>query len=141
MELSPEGEIFKSFPDNLAWHVDKLPDGHYLIGGDSKGYVRELDGDGNIVWEVTQDDLPFPIQNLQTATRLQNGNTLICNWVAGLPEDQWKGSVQFFEITPSKEIVWQVSSWDNPDLGPCTYLDIVSEPDDARGVDVLKPVN
>ena len=89
LEISPEGEVLKRIPGQFAWHVDKLADGHYLLGGDSKHYVRELDADGNIVWEVTQADLPFPIQNLQTATRLQNGNTLICNWMAGLPEAQW----------------------------------------------------
>ena len=139
LEISPEGEVLKRIPNQFCWHVDKLPDGHYLIGGDSKHYVRELDGDGKTIWEVTQADLPFHIGNLQTATRLQNGNTLICSWIAGHPEAEWKGTVQFFEITPSKEVVWQVSSWENPDLGPCTYLDIVSEPDAARGVDVLRP--
>ncbi len=138
LEISQEGEILKRIPGHFAWHVDKLPDGHYLIGGDSKHYVREIDGEGNTVWEVTQEDLPFPIWNLQTATRLQNGNTLITNWVAGRPHPEWPGSVQFFEITPDKKVVWQVSSWKNPDLGPCTYLDIVSEPDAARGVDVLR---
>ena len=139
LEISPAGEVLKRIPGQFAWHVDKLPDGHYLLGGDSKHYVRELDENGAIVWEVTQEDLPFPIWNLQTATRLQNGNTLICNWVAGQPEKTWAGSVQFFEITPDKQVVWQVSQWKNPDLGPCTYLDIISEPDAARGVDVLRP--
>ena len=139
IELSPEGEVIKSLPGHYAWHVDKLPNGNYLIGGDSKHYVREIDPDGHVVWEVTQDDLPFPIHNLQTATRLQNGNTLITNWVADLPLEQWKESVQFFEITPGKQIVWQVSSWDDPDLGPCSYLDITSEPATSRGVAVLLP--
>ena len=139
LEISPEGEVVKRIPDQFAWHVDKLPNGHYLTGGDSRHFVRELDENGKVVWEVTQDDLPFPIHNLQTATRLQNGNTLICNWVAGRPVQEWSSSVQFFEITPDKQVVWQVSSWKNPDLGPCTYLDIVSEPDAARGVDVLRP--
>ena len=139
LEISPEGEVLKRIPGHFSWHVDKLPDGHYLIGGDSKHDVREIDADGRIVWQVTQDDLSFPIWNLQTATRLSSGNTLICNWVAGRPQEEWPGSVQFFEITPTKQIVWQVSSWEAPDLGPCTYLDIVSEPDAARGVDILRP--
>ena len=139
IEISPEGEILKRLPGHFGWHVDKLANGHYLVGGDSKRYVREIDAEGNTVWEVTQEDLPFPIYNLQTATRLKNGNTLICSWVAGQPQDQWPGSVQFFEITPDKQVVWQVSQWDGPDLGPSTYIDITSEPDAARGVDVLRP--
>lgn len=125
VELNPDGEIVKSIPGQKAWHVDKLANGGYLIGGDSRIYVREFDKDGNLVWEYDQDDAPFTLYNLQTATRLDNGNTLITSWVAGKDQEEWPGSVQFFEVTPSKEIVWQVSSWENPDLGPCTYLDIL----------------
>lgn len=131
-EIDKDGRIVKSIPGQKAWHVDKLPGGGYLIGGDNRGYVREFDRDGNMVWELTQKDVPFPIYNLQTATRLASGNTLITSWVAGKPKELWPSSVQFFEVTPEKEVVWKVSSWDNPDLGPCTYLDILDEPATAR---------
>lgn len=127
-EIDGEGNLVKSIPGQKAWHVDKLDNGNYLIGGDNRGYVREFDRDGNLVWEYTREDAPFPIYNLQTATRLSNGNTLITSWVAGRPKEEWPGSVQFFEVTPGKEVVWQVASWDNPDLGPCTYVDLLDEP-------------
>jgi len=127
-EIDGEGRLVKSIPGQKAWHVDKLDNGGYLIGGDNRGYVREFDRDGNLVWEYTREEAPFPIYNLQTATRLSNGNTLITSWVAGRPKEEWPGSVQFFEVTRSKEVVWKVSSWDNPDLGPCTYLDLLDEP-------------
>ena len=128
IEMNGEGEVLKRIPDQKAWHVDKLQNGHYLIGGDNRGYVREFDRDGNLVWEFTREDAPFPVYNMQTATRLANGNTLINSWVAGQPQDIWPGSVQFFEVTPDKEIVWQVSSWDTPDLGPSTYIQLLDEP-------------
>ena len=134
LEISPKGKVLKRIPGHFGWHVDKLANGNYLIGGDGERYVREVDGKGNIVWEVTQSDVLFPLYNLQTATRLSNGNTLINSWVAGQPEDTWRGSVQFFEITPEKEVVWQLSSWGNPDLGPSTYIDIMDEPDENRGI-------
>ena len=40
VELNDKGEIVRSIEGQKAWHVDKLANGHYLIGGDNKGYVR-----------------------------------------------------------------------------------------------------
>ena len=131
-EIDSEGKLLMSIPGQKAWHVDKLDNGGYLIGGDNRGYVREFDKDGKLVWEYTREDAPFPIYNLQTATRLSNGNTLITSWVAGQPKEVWPGSVQFFEVSPDKQVVWKVSSWEDPDLGPCTYIDLLDEPHRKR---------
>lgn len=131
VELNGDGEIIWSTPAPSAWSVIKLHNGNYLIGGDSRSYVREVNAAGEVVWEITQEDVPFKLYNTQTALRLNNGNTIITNWVAGEPVEEWAGSVQFFEVTPEKEIVWQVSSWENPDLGPCTYLHILDEKGDV----------
>lgn len=128
VELDGDGNIIWSASAPSPWSAIRLDNGNYLVGGDSNSYIREFDKDGNTVWEITQDDVPFKLYNTQTATRLANGNTIITNWVAGQPEEEWPGSVQFFEVTPEKEIVWQVSSWENPDLGPCTYLHLLDEP-------------
>lgn len=38
---------------------------------------------GTVVWEITQKDVSFKLYNNQSALRLANGNTVICNWVAG----------------------------------------------------------
>ncbi len=130
VEINADGEILWSAPAPSAWSVIKLDNGNYLIGGDSNSYIRELNAAGETVWEITQEDVPFKLYNTQTAMRLANGNTIITNWVAGRPVEEWAGSVQFFEVTPEKEIVWQVSSWENPDLGPCTYLHILDEEGD-----------
>lgn len=123
VEIDTNGVVLKEIPGVKAWHVDKLGNGGYLVAGDNRGYVREYDSDCRLVWELTQDDVPFALYNLQTATRLPNGDTVITNWVAGKDKSLWPGSVQFFEVTPDKRVVWKVSSWDKPDLGPCTYLD------------------
>lgn len=127
VEIDEQGQILWSVDAPAAWAVLKLNNGNYLISGDSRGYTREVDKDGHTVWELTQQDVPFKLYNTQTATRLANGNTVITNWVAGQPEDTWAGSVQLFEVTKDKEVVWQLSSWDNPDLGPCTYLHILDK--------------
>jgi hypothetical protein len=94
---------------------------------------------GETVWEFTQRDTAIKLHNTQTASRLANGNTVITNWVAGIKDiEQWKTSVQAFEVTPDKQVVWTLSSWDKPDLGPCTcfqFIDTIGkseEPDWQR---------
>ncbi len=67
--------------------------------------------------------------NTQTANRLANGNTVICNWCAGDDNaSHWPGTVQVFEVTPDKRVVWALSSWKGPDLGPSTSIQLLDEP-------------
>ena len=48
---------------------------------------------------------------MQTANRLANGNTVICNWIAGNNRtEEWDGTVQVFEVTPDKKVVWAFSN-------------------------------
>ncbi|MBK5271769.1 MAG: hypothetical protein JJE22_12230, partial [Bacteroidia bacterium] len=73
--------------------------------------------------------------NTQTAQRLANGNTVICNWIAGNRNiKEWYGTVQVFEVTPEKKIVWALSSWTNPDLGPATSVQILDEPGNVEDI-------
>jgi hypothetical protein len=67
---------------------------------------------------------------MQIATRLPNGDTLINNWV-----NQWSGKidpatapVQALEVTPGKKVVWALRSWNDPDLGPSTTIQLLDEP-------------
>jgi hypothetical protein len=56
---------------------------------------------------------------------------VICNWIAGNKNtESWPGTVQVFEVTPEKKIVWALSSWDHPDLGPATSIQLLDEPGD-----------
>lgn len=125
LEIAPDGSIVNAIDNVKAWHVEKLPGGHYLIAGDNTCCVKELDMKGNTVWELTQDDVPFTLHNIQTAQKLPNGNILFNDWIAGQDESTWAGTVQFCEITPDKKIVWMLSSWENPDLGPSTAIEII----------------
>ena len=112
-----------------AWSAIRLHNGNTLISGDGQGYTREVNPNGETVWEFTKTDAPFKIGNTQTANRLANGNTVICNWIAGNPKtEEWAGTVQVFEVTPDKKIVWALSSWSKPDLGTCTYIQLLDEP-------------
>jgi hypothetical protein len=129
VELTLDGKEIWSVDAKSPWSALRLHNGNTLISGDGEGYTREVNMKGETVWEFTRADAPFTIGNTQTANRLANGNTVICNWIAGNPRtEEWPGTVQAFEVTPAKKVVWELSSWENPDLGPCTYVQLLDEP-------------
>ena len=96
--------------------VRKLGGGHYLAAHESDGTVREYDAKGSVVWEYEVPLFgkepkgghgPEAFGNsVFSATRLPNGNTLIG---AG-------NGHSVLEVTPKKEIVWQVEQNDLPGL-------------------------
>jgi len=111
-----------------AWSASRLANGNTLICG---RVVREVNPQGDTVWEFTSADVPdYKFNSMQIATRLPNGNTLINNWV-----NQWNGPidpntapVQALEIAPDKKIVWALRQWANPDLGPSTTIELLDAP-------------
>ncbi|MEO5980016.1 MAG: hypothetical protein ABIS36_07020 [Chryseolinea sp.] len=139
VEFNLEGQEIWSTPAKSAWSVIKLHSGNVLISGDGQSYTREINRKGETVWEFTQKDAPFKLYNNQTANRLANGNTVISNWVAGSNNtDEWKSSVQIFEVTPDKKIVWALSSWNRPDLGPSTYIQLLDEPGNPEKMELQR---
>jgi hypothetical protein len=129
VEYTMDGQEVWSVSAKSPWSAIRLHNGNTLISGDAAGYTREVNMKGETVWEFAGEDAPFIIGSTQTANRLANGNTVICNWIAGNRKtEEWRGTVQVFEVTPDKKIVWALSSWDNPDLGPATYIQLLDEP-------------
>ena len=124
IEVNRAGEIQKEFKlelDNPHPHTDtrlarKLENGHYLVCHEADGKVREYDADGKVVWSF---DVPMFGKEAQgghglgafgnkcfSAVRLSSGNTLIG---AG-------NGHSILEVTPEKEIVWQIHQNDLPDI-------------------------
>jgi hypothetical protein len=135
VEITLDGKIIWSAPAASVWSAVRLKNGNTLISGDGKGYTREINSKGETVWEFLKEDAPFTIGNTQTAQRLANGNTVICNWIAGNRNTaEWPGTVQLFEVRPDKKIVWALSSWQNPDLGPATAVQILDEPGNVEEI-------
>jgi len=129
VEYTLDGKEVWSVNAKSPWSAIRLRNGNTLISGDWSSYTREVNMKGDTVWELSQVDVPFKLFNNQTANRLANGNTVICNWCAGNPKtEEWAGTIQVFEVTPEKKVVWALSSWENPDLGPCTYIQLLDEP-------------
>ncbi len=113
-----------------AWAAVRLKNGNTLISGDAKGFAREVNPQGETVWEFTQKDVPsIKIFNIQECTRLDNGNTIICNWCAGLQDTaQWRKTVQVLEVTRDKKVVWALRSWDGTnDLGPSSSIHLLDQ--------------
>jgi hypothetical protein len=114
-----------------VWSATPLKNGNILVVR-SKRFVREMTRKGETVWEWTPADAPdYKFSNLQLATRLPDGNTLINNWF-----NQWSGKmdasdppVQAIEVTPDKKIVWALRAWNEPtNLGPATSIQLLDEP-------------
>jgi predicted alpha-1,6-mannanase (GH76 family) len=113
------------------WSAKPLQNGH-ILATSNRGFVRELNRQGQVVWEWTLADAPdCQMISLQTATRLANGNTIINNWF-----NQWSNSkldqanppVQAIEINREKQVVWILRSWTPPeDLGPSTTIQILGQ--------------
>jgi hypothetical protein len=128
-EFTMEGKEVWSVNAESPWSAIRLHNGNTLISGDKASYTREVNPLGETVWEITQADVRFKLFVNQTANRLANGNTVISNWcVRGTKIEEWKGTIQVFEVTPDKKIVWALSEWDQPDLGPNTYIQLLDEP-------------
>jgi hypothetical protein len=139
VEFDLDGKEVWSVDAPSAWSAIRLHNGNTLISGDGLGYTREVNPKGETVWEFTKADAPFKVGNTQTANRLANGNTVICSWVAGNNKtEQWAGTIQVFEVTPDKKIVWALSSWEKPDLGPSTYIQLLDEPGNPENGDLQR---
>lgn len=116
IEIDRDGKIKKEFAlkvDNKGAHTDtrlvrKLANGHYLACHEADGTLREYDAEGTVAWEYTVPmfekeekgghGLEAFGNRLFSAVRLKNGNTLIAT-------GNGHGVI---EITPEKEIVWEL---------------------------------
>ncbi len=112
-----------------VWDAVRLTNGNTLIAGNQHAFVREIDPKGDIVWEVKKGDLPgITLNGVHQVTRLANGNTVFCNWTAGVKKENWPKIVQVIEVTPDKKVVWAINEWTNPDLGPASCIQLLDEP-------------
>ena len=131
-EYDMKGNKIWSVKADKPWSASRLKNGNTLITSNLKRcYLFEVNKKGETVWEFSQEDVPaIKLYQLQAAVRLENGNTIVSNWCPNgikKPED-WPGSVQLLEITPDKKLVWALSQWSDPDLGPASSIQLLDEP-------------
>lgn len=114
-------EIWK-YQIKTPWAAIRLQNGNTLITDEQDILTREVNQKGETVWELRPSDLPaeYRFINTQSATRLANGNTIICS-----RGENGKGP-QLVEVTPEKKVVWVLRDWAK--LGPATAVQILDEP-------------
>jgi hypothetical protein len=132
VEYDLEGKALWSAEVPGIWSAKPLKNGNVLATS-NRGFVREIDRQGDVVWEWTQKDAPeYNMSSLQNAVRLPNGNTIINNWF-----NQWSNAkldpanlpVQAIEVNREKKVVWALRSWTAPEnLGPSTTIQILDAP-------------
>lgn len=124
IEIDREGRLLHTVKlkvDHPHPHTDtrlvrKLTNGHYLVCHEGDGVVREYDHDGRVTWEYA-----VPLFGKQpkgghgpeafgnkcfAAVRLPSGNTLITTG----------NGHSVLEVTPEKEVVWQIQQSDLPGI-------------------------
>lgn len=110
-EYTPKGEVVAAFPTdgdhlggrdahNWPFTAIRTPTGTTVIGCTHGNRVIEVDAKGEIIWQVTNDDVGGIIDDACGVQRLTNGNTVIASY-------HTKNGVKLFEVTPEKKIVWK----------------------------------
>ncbi|MEW4488135.1 PQQ-binding-like beta-propeller repeat protein [Thalassoglobus sp. JC818] len=124
IEIDPSGKIVHQFnykvkelhPHRDVRQAHKLSNGNYLVCHEADGRVTEYNADGKIVWnydvplfgkEPANGHGPEAFGNqVFNALRLPNGNTLIATG----------NGHSVLEVTPEKEIVWEIHQNDLPGI-------------------------
>ena len=105
--------------------VVPLKDGNWLITCGDGHRVVEVDPKGSLVWELNENDMPdFPLRLIAGAQRLQNGNTVLCNY---LGHGHIGMQPQFVEVTREKEIVWRFD--DHRHFKTINQIHVMEEPE------------
>lgn len=134
VEYDTSGKAIWTFTTKGPWSASRLPNGNTLVTS-YHSTVLEVNPQGEVVWQFSEKDVPeIPCYIFQEASRLANGNTVICNWCPVDLKDPaiWPGTVQVLEVTPEKKVVWTLSQWDEPDLGPASSIQLLDEPNPSE---------
>jgi len=127
-----------------VWHAVRLKNGNTLVSGNQNAFAREINPAGEIVWQFGNEDLKgtgIVLYGVHQAVRLQNGNTVLCNWCSGRLGKQkmdWPKTVQVIEVTPDKKVVWALREWTNPDLGTASCIQMLDEPGADEEQDLMR---
>ncbi len=122
VEYDKNFNVVWKYDISTPWAAVRLKNGNTLITDEHDMLTREVNPKGETVWELKPEDLPeaYRFANTQSATRLANGNTIICS-----RGGKAKGP-QLVEVTPGKKVVWVLQDW--RDLGPATAVQVLDEP-------------
>ncbi len=128
-EFTSDGKEVDRWNGFLPWSVQEIPkSGNLLITG-RKGLIQEINRQGKVVWQLNTAD--YGVTQPQKTVRLKDGGHLINNWYNEWnkePMDTANAPVQAIEVDKEGKLVWKLCSWRQPDLGPSTTIQLLSEP-------------
>ena len=134
-ELDGEGRTLRSIsvPGDVHSAI-LLPNGHLLIGCGEGHKVIELDEQENVVWSVTENEIPGnPLRLVAGLQRLPNGDTVVCNYLGhGHVGEQPVA----FELTPDKKVVWQVE--DRAHFKTLNQIQLLDVPGDVSKGEIFR---
>ena len=128
VELSAEGTLLREIPVDGSPHAAVLlTDSHLLITLGQEGKVVELDEKLKPVWQLAPAEVPGnPLRLPAGCQRLENGNTIICNYIGSFLGQQ----PQAFEITRDKKVVWEFA--DHAHFKTVNQIHLLDSPDDGK---------
>lgn len=110
------------YPVRSPWAAVRLKNGNTLITDEHDVKTLEVTPEKKVVWEITPLQLPqkYRYENSQSATRLANGDTILCS-LGGSDHGP-----QLVEVSRDKKVVWVLQDWTN--FGPATAVQILDDP-------------
>ena len=128
-EYTSDGREVDRWGGFLPWSVQEIAKtGNLLITG-RKGLIQEINRQGQTVWQLNTTQ--YGVSQPQKTVRLKDGGHIINNWYNEWnkePMDTANAPVQAIEVDKEGRLAWQLCSWRNPDLGPSTTIQLLSEP-------------
>lgn len=111
-----------SYEVRSPWAAVRLKNGNTLITDEHDVTTFEVTPGKKIVWQISPSDIPekYRYENSQSATRLANGDTILCS------RGGKNQGPQLVEVTPKKKVVWVL--WDWTHFGPATAVQILDDP-------------
>ncbi len=119
-EYDRDGNVIREFPKRpMPVCALRLENGNTLISAD--GAVTEYDRNDTVVWELWQNDIPdIQIGALAGIQRLDNGDTIVCNW--NTRDTDGKTGAHIFQVGDDKRVLWQVTGTQIGQVAECQLL-------------------
>ena len=126
-EINDYGKLLRQIPvPGNPYLAIQLKNGNILVACGDGHTIVEIDSNDKIVWQIKENELTgVPLRFVAGVQRLDNGNTIICNWGGHGHLGQ---QAQIIEVTPEKKIVWQI--FDNEQFSTPTHIQLLSAKDD-----------
>jgi hypothetical protein len=111
-----------SYDVRSPWAAVRLKNGNTMITDEHDVTTMEVTPDKKIVWQIAATDIPaqYRYENAQSATRLANGDTIICSRGGS------NQGPQLVEVNRNKKVVWVLQDWTN--FGPATAVQVLDDP-------------